>query len=39
MRAFDPNLLQPRLLPAIAKMAVTALRTWDRRRPHLREQA
>jgi hypothetical protein len=37
MRAFDPNLLQPRLLPAIANMAVTALRTWDRRRPHLRD--
>jgi hypothetical protein len=39
MRAFDPNLLQPRLLPAIANMAVAGLRTWDRRRPHLRRQA
>ncbi len=39
MRAFDPNLLQPRLLPAIANMAVAGLRTWDRRRPHLRKQA
>ncbi len=39
MRAFDPGLLQPRLLPAIANMAVAALRTWDRRRPFLRKQA
>jgi hypothetical protein len=36
MSAFDPNLLQPRLLPAIANMAVAGLRTWDRRRPHVR---
>jgi len=36
MSAFDPDLLQPRLLPAIANMAVAGLRTWDRRRPHLR---
>ena len=39
MRAFDPNLLQPRLLPAIANMAVAGLRTWDRRRPFLRRRA
>ena len=38
MSAFDPNLLQPRLLPAIADMAVSGLRTWDRRRPHLRRR-
>jgi len=35
MSPFDPNLLQPRLLPAIAHMAVSGLRTWDRRRLHL----
>jgi hypothetical protein len=39
MSAFDPNLLQPRLLPAIANMAVAGLRTWERRRPHLRRHA
>ncbi|HEX3402334.1 MAG TPA: hypothetical protein VHT74_18640 [Acetobacteraceae bacterium] len=39
MGAFDPNLLQPRLLPAIANMAVAGLRTWERRRPHLRRHA
>jgi hypothetical protein len=36
MSEFDPALLQPRLLPAIADMAVAGLRLWDRRRPHLR---
>ena len=39
MSAFDPNLLQPRLLPAVANMAVAGLRTWERRRPHLRRHA
>jgi hypothetical protein len=32
MSAFDPNLLQPRLLPAIADKAVAGLRLWERRR-------
>jgi hypothetical protein len=36
MSVFDPALLQPRLLPAIADMAVAGLRLWERRRPHLR---
>jgi hypothetical protein len=39
MSVFDPALLQPRLLPAIADMAATGLRLWDRRRPHLRSRA
>jgi len=33
MSAFDPDLLQPKLLPAIADMALLGLRVWDRRRP------
>jgi hypothetical protein len=32
MSAFDPGLLQPRLLPAIADKAVAGLRLWERRR-------
>jgi hypothetical protein len=32
MSAFDPDLLQPRLLPAIADKAVAGLRLWERRR-------
>jgi hypothetical protein len=36
MSVFDPTLLQPRLLPAIADMAASGLRLWERRRPHLR---
>lgn len=36
MQAFDPDLLQPRLLPAIADMAASGLRLWDRARPELR---
>ena len=36
MSVFDPALLQPRLLPAIADMAAAGLRLWERRRPHLR---
>jgi hypothetical protein len=32
MSAFDPDLLQPRLLPAIADKAVVGLRLWERRR-------
>lgn len=39
MSVFDPALLQPRLLPAIADMAASGLRLWERRRPHLRRRA
>jgi hypothetical protein len=34
MDAFDPDLLQPRLLTAIPNMAVAGLRLWEWRRPH-----
>lgn len=37
MSAFDPNLMQPRLLPAMADLAVRGLQVWDRARPHLRK--
>ncbi|HEY1930747.1 MAG TPA: hypothetical protein VGG99_01930 [Acetobacteraceae bacterium] len=33
MSVFDPALMQPRLLPAVADLAVRGLRLWDRRRP------
>lgn len=33
MAAFDPALLRPGFLPAVADMALTALRLWDRARP------
>jgi hypothetical protein len=36
MSVFDPDLLQPRLLPAIADMAVAGLRLWEWRRPAVR---
>ena len=36
MSEFDPNLMQPRLLPAVADLAVRGLRLWDRRRPQAR---
>ena len=39
MSVFDPDLLQPRLLPAIADKAAAALRMWERHRPHLRSRA
>jgi hypothetical protein len=39
MSEFDPDLMQPRLLPAIADMAVRGLRLWERSRPHLRRTA
>jgi hypothetical protein len=39
MSAFDPDLLQPKLLPAIADMAAAGLRLWERGRPHLRRAA
>lgn len=38
MGEFDPGLLQPRLLPAIADMAAAGLRFWDRARPHVRAE-
>jgi hypothetical protein len=38
MSEFDPDLLQPRLLPRIAGMAAAGLRTWERRRPHMRRR-
>jgi hypothetical protein len=38
MSAFDPDLLQPWLLPAIADMAASGLRMWERRRPRLRKR-
>ncbi|WP_428492278.1 hypothetical protein [Rhodopila sp.] len=36
MSAFDPGLMQPRLLPAVADLAVRGLRLWDKRRPQRR---
>ncbi len=38
MGEFDPGLLQPRLLPAIADMAAAGLRFWDRARPQVRRE-
>jgi hypothetical protein len=32
MSEFDPDLMQPKLLPAIANLALRGLRLWDRRR-------
>ena len=39
MAAFDPDLMQPRLLPAMADLALKGLAVWDRARPHLRRAA
>lgn len=39
MGVFDPALMQPRLLPGMAAMALRGMRAWDRARPHLRRQA
>ncbi len=39
MSEFDPDLIQPRLLPAIADMAVRGLRLWERGRSQLRRTA
>jgi len=39
MSAFDPDLMQPRLLPAVADLAVRGLRLWDQRRPRLERAA
>ncbi len=36
MGAFDPALLQPKLLPGMASLALGGMRVWDRARPHLR---
>ena len=33
MSVFDPDLMQPSLLPAVAGLALRGLRLWDRRRP------
>lgn len=35
MKEFDPDLMQPRLLPTMADLAVQGLRVWDKARPHL----
>jgi hypothetical protein len=39
MSVFDPDLMQPRLLPAVADLAVRGLRLWDMRRPRLAKPA
>ena len=39
MGAFDPALMQPRLLPSMASLALSGMRVWDRARPHLRKSA
>ncbi len=39
MSVFDPDLMQPRLLPAVADLAVRGLRLWDKRRPQLKRAA
>ncbi len=39
MSVFNPDLMQPRLLPAIADLAVRGLRLWDRSRPSLKRAA
>jgi hypothetical protein len=38
MSVFDPDLMQPRLLPAMADLAVRGLQVWDKARPHLRRR-
>jgi hypothetical protein len=39
MRAFDPALLQPRLIPSLADTALAGLRLWSRLRPGLMRSA
>lgn len=39
MSVFDPDLMQPRLLPAVADLALHGLRLWDRARPQQRAPA
>lgn len=38
MRSFDPDLMQPRLLPGIAEMALRGMSVWDKSRPYLRRR-
>lgn len=38
MHAFDPDLMQPRLLPGIADLALRGLGVWDKGRPFLRRR-
>jgi hypothetical protein len=35
MSVFDPDLMQPRLLPAVAGLAARGMRLWDMQRPRL----
>lgn len=39
MQAFDPGLMQPRLLPAVAGLALRGMRGWERARSLLRKRA
>lgn len=39
MAVFDPDLMQPRLLPGIADLALRGLRLWDRRPQPLQQAA
>jgi hypothetical protein len=39
MSAFDPDLMQPKLLPSIADLAVRSLRLWDNLHPQTRSRA
>jgi hypothetical protein len=39
MSVFDPDLMQPRLLPAVADLALRGLQLWDRRRPRVGARA
>ena len=39
MSLFDPKLLQPRFLPALADTAPSGLRLWDRLRPGIRRSS
>jgi hypothetical protein len=36
MSAFDPDLMQPTLLPAVADLALRGIDMWDKTRPYLR---
>ncbi len=38
MGAFDPQLMQPKLLPSMASLALQGLRVWELTRPHLRRR-
>jgi len=39
MRAFDPDLMQPTLLPSIADLALRGINVWDKTRPYLRRSS